>query len=141
MTEKSNEYNEFTDHDIFQIMPTSQYELEKFYINYKNVRWIFYTEQYDNCEEELYKIFVSSKGDILYLNQEVLPEGEEDDDDNYDYFELIPRRFDYTNIELSIKDDHDLYKKKLSLENIKLVVNIIDKRLRSKIYKFTTRKI
>jgi hypothetical protein len=115
--------------DILKEMPDAHSEIQKL-SKYGDIKWIFYTEQVNEQFPEKYKIFVSSKGDILFRDQFIDESTSTDFDD--DFCEVYPRRFDYPGVELSIKDDIDLCKKTISLENIHLIVKMIDKRIYDK---------
>ena len=119
--------------DILQEIPDAHLDLKKIYSRYKNIKWIFYTEEVNELFPEKYKIFVSNKGDILFQDQFIDVSDSTDFDD--DFYEVYPRRYDYPGIELSIKDDIDLCKKTISLENIHLIIKLIDKRLIDKFNK------
>ena len=116
--------------DILQEIPDAHFDLKKLYSRYQDIKWIFYTEEVNELFPEKYKIFVSSKGDVLFQDKFIDVSASTDFDD--DFYEVYPRRYDYSNIELSIKDDIDLCKKTISLENIHLIIKLIDKRLYDK---------
>lgn len=122
--------NNYSVSDILKEIPDAYSDLQKLSSKYKDIKWIFYTEQVNEQFPEKYTIFVSSKGDILFRNQFIDESNSTDFDD--DFCEVYPRRFDYPDVELNIKDDIDLCKKTISLENIHLVVKMIDKRLYDK---------